>query len=86
MLDVHGEQKTLGDIEQEDRLNQIHRREHSLGESMQEALHKGIREQIYSERATSIKGVLVQIGVVAVAIFLVYITFWWITGEYKNPY
>ena len=82
MLHSSGEQKTLGDIEVEDRIAQIHGREHSLEKSTQEALRKGIREQLYEEQITSTWKILVQMGAVIAAIFLVYIIFWWLSGGY----
>ncbi|MBI2034486.1 MAG: hypothetical protein HYT11_02010 [Candidatus Levybacteria bacterium] len=77
-----GEQKTLGDLETEDRIAQIHRREHSLQKSMREALHRSIREKITKERVASVQKVFAQMSAIIGAIFLVYIIFWWISGGY----
>lgn len=82
MSHTSDEQKTLGDLEAEDRIEQIHRREHSLEKSMRDALHRSIREKITSERITSIQRVFAQMSAIIAAIFLVYIIFWWISGGY----
>lgn len=79
---VSDEQKTLGDIEVEHKLAQIQRHERSLSESMRVAMQKHIREKITSERIGSVQRVLVQMGAVIAAIFLVYIIFWRISGGY----
>ena len=81
---VGNEQKTLGDLEAEDRIAQIHRHEYSLAKSMREALRRNIREKITSERVASIQKVFAQMSAVIGAIFLVYILFWWISGGYPS--
>lgn len=82
LLATGDERKTLGDIEAEHRIAQIHRREQSFEQSMQEALRRSIREKITRERMASMQRIFTQMSAVIVAIFLVYILFWWISGGY----